>query len=144
MDDLLLYAHLGFLAVALYGIIAADSQAMAWMRGKVPVIANHHLERTHWIVTAGLVGLVLTGLYLYWPMRAYLYGQPYFLAKMVFVLALLINSFFIERLMPLASQYAHVDLSAAQKRGLMLSGGISTLSWLGATVLALLQFGWPF
>jgi hypothetical protein len=144
MDDLFLWAHLGFLAVALYGIIDADSQAFAWMRGKTPTIAEHHLKRTHWVVTIGLAGLILTGLYLYWPMRAYLYGQAYFITKMVFVLALLVNSFFIERLMPLASQFEHKNLPAWQKRILTLSGGVSTLSWLGAVLLAILQFGWPF
>lgn len=144
MGDIWLYAHLGFLAVALYGIIDADTQAMSWMRGKIPVIAEENLKRTHWIVTIGLAGLILTGLYLYWPMRAYLYGQAYFLTKMVFVLALLANSFFIERLMPLASQFEHKNLSAGHKRILTLSGGISTLSWLGAAVMAILQFGWPF
>jgi hypothetical protein len=128
----------------MYGIIDADSQAMSWMRGKIPTIPLSSLLRTHWVVTIGLAGLILTGLYLYWPMRAYLYGQAYFITKMVFVLALLANSFFIEKLMPLASQFEHKNLSTGQKRILTLSGGVSTLSWLGAAVMAILQFGWPF
>jgi len=144
MGNLWLYAHLSFLAIALYGTIDADSQAFAWMRGKFTTIPLASLYRTHWIVTIGLAGLILTGMYMYWPMRAYLYTQPYFLAKMFFVLALLLNSFYIERLMPLASQFEHKHLSASQKNILTLSGGISTLSWFAAATLAILQFGWPF
>lgn len=132
--------HLSFLGLAALGIYAADHQALDWMRGKRKILRHHVLTRTHQLVTIGLSGLVLTGLYLFWPVREYLFAQPLFWLKMAFVMALLINSFFIERLMPLAGRYEFSRLHNGQKLGLLLSGAISSASWLGAVGAALLLF----
>jgi len=144
MDDLWLYVHLGFLIVVVVGSIMADHLAYCWMRGKKLLLEKNELERAHWIVTIGLTGLVFTGLYLFWPQRDYLLEQPTFWLKMFFVLTLLINSFLIESLMPHATRSTHAALDALQKRKLMLSGGISTVSWLGTIIAAIYLFGWPF
>ncbi len=144
MDDLFLFLHLTFLAIAVIGISIADSSAMQWMRGTIDVVSRRALFNAHWIVTVGLGGLVLTGLYLFWPMREYLLSQPFFWIKMGFVIALIINSFFIEILMHSARSYTFASLSISKKIPLFVSGAISTGSWLGALTTAWLLFGWPF
>jgi len=132
--------HILFLCVAGLGILMADSSAFAWLRGKREVIGRETLFVSHWVVTAGLVGLILTGLVMFWPMREYLLSQPLFWLKMAFVAALVINSFFIEYLMHTAAHRSFASLSHAQKVPFIVSGGISTLSWLGAGITALLLF----
>src|SRR5581483_1424498 len=130
MEEFWLLIHLGFLAMAVVGIALADSSAMGWMRGRLETLEQKHIYRTHWIVTIGLCGLVYTGLYLFWPMRDYLLLQPYFLVKMAFVFALLVNSFFIESFMHIARLSPYSQLTPRQKAPLMLSGAVSTLCWL--------------
>lgn len=144
MDDLLLYTHLGLLAVVLWGIVRADHAAFLWLRGRTETVSLTAARNTHVVVTLALSGLVLTGLFLFWPMREYLLGQPLFLLKMAFVAVLIINSFFIELLMPTASTKPFATLTEREKLPLMLSGAVSTLSWLGAALAAILFFGWPF
>jgi len=144
MDDFWLYVHLGFLALAVVGMLLADRLALSWMRGKREVLEEDELERAHWIVTIALSGLVYSGLYLFWPLRDYLLNQPVFWLKMVFILALLINSFFIEALMPHTTRSSHADLEPAQRQKLMLSGAVSFISWVGTVSAAIYIFGWPF
>ncbi len=118
----------------------ADSSAFAWLRGKREVVGRETLFVAHWVVTAALAGLILTGLTLFWPMRDYLLAQPLFWVKMIFVSALVINSFFIEYLMHTAAHHSFKSLSHRQKVPLMVSGAISTVSWLGAGITAVFLF----
>jgi hypothetical protein len=136
--------HLGSLAFAALGILLADHAAFLWMRGRDRVSHRNSLLRLHWMVTAGLTGLVLTGLYLFWPLRGYLLGQPLFWLKMTFVAALIINSFFIERFLHIAMTRSFASLTKHEKTPLFISGAVSTLSWLGAASCAILLFRWPF
>ncbi len=144
MDDLLLYLHLASLTLAIVGIALADKVAFAWMRGTTETIAPAKLLQLHWIVTIALSGLVVTGLLMFWPLRDYLTGQPEFWIKMVFVLALLINSFFIEHFMGKAATTPFSSLTQKEKIPLFISGAVSGASWVGAAVVAYLLFGWPF
>lgn len=132
--------HILFLCIAGIGILMADSSAFSWLRGKREVIGRETLFISHWVVTAGLVGLILTGLLMFWPLRGYLLSEPLFWLKMIFVAALVINSFFIEYLMHTAAHRSFKSLSHAQKVPFIISGGISTLSWVGAGITALMLF----
>ena len=128
------------LCVAAAGMFYADSQAFGWLMGKKDLLLHAHLKRAHNVVGFALVGLIATGLVLFWPMREYLIEQPMFWVKMGFVLALVVNAFAIERLMQLPTRLSFRSLTFKEKLGLMISGGISAVSWLGALVLALLLF----
>ncbi len=103
MHPFIVLLHICFLFLAAIGILIADHAAFNWVRGKAAVIGKKELFTAHWIVTAALAGLVYTGLFLFWPERAYLLSQPKFLLKMAFVAALLINSMVIEWLMHVAA-----------------------------------------
>lgn len=140
MESLFVFLHISFLCLAGIGILIADHSAISWLRGKTPVIGKRALFTAHWVVTTGLLGLVYTGLFLFWPMREYLLAQPLFLLKLVLVGALLLNSLAIEWLMHVAAYRPFASLSLRQKAPLFLSGAISTLSWAGALTLGLYLF----
>jgi hypothetical protein len=132
--------HLGSLCVAGLGILMADHAAFQWLTNKRDVVGKRELFLSHWIVTLGLIGLVLSGLYLFWPVRDYLLGQPLFWLKMSFVAALIINSFFIEYLMHTASHTPWRRLSFGERVPFIVSGAVSTLSWVGAFLVAITLF----
>ncbi len=140
MDDLLLYMHIAALGVAALGMVYADHEAFAWLRGKKDTLLQHHLLFAHHIVAYALSGIIVTGLMLFWPMREYLLAQPLFWLKMGFVAALVANSFAIEKLMHLPTRHAFRSLTSRQKLPLMLSGAVSMGSWVAAGVLALVLF----
>jgi len=140
MHPFIVLLHICFLCLAAVGILIADHAAFNWMRGKNAVIGKKELFAAHWIVTTALLGLVYTGLVLFWPQRDYLLQQPLFLLKMAFVAALLLNSMVIEWLMHVAAVRPFASLTTGQKAPLFISGGISTLSWLGAGLMGLLLF----
>ena len=140
MASLLTPLHILFLFVAAIGILIADHAAFLWMKGTTLVIGKKTLFTAHWLVTTALLGLVYTGLFLFWPRRDYLLTQPLFLLKMAFVAALLINSMAIEWLMHVAAVRPFNSLSTGQKTPLFISGAISTVSWIGAGLMGLFIF----
>ena len=141
MDDLVFYIHLASLAIAAIGIVWADHQAWGWIRGTHDTILHSKLLATHWVVGSGLTGLIASGLYLFWPARDFLLGQPLFLLKMAFVAALVVNSFVIEHLMHAAVRGPWRALSTRERLPLVVSGAVSTISWFGAGIVALVLFG---
>lgn len=140
MRDLLLYMHISALGVAGLGVVYADHQAFAWLRGKKDTLLHKHLMLAHHVVAYALSIIIMTGLALFWPMRDYLLSQPLFWAKMAFVAALVANSFAIERLLHLPTRASFRSLTHVQKLPLLISGAVSLGSWIGAGVLALVLF----
>ena len=82
----------------------------------------------------GLVGIIATGSVLI-AQRIKLLGDFFFWFKMFFVGALLINSFFINKEMILASTTPFAQLSKKRKALVFLVGSISTISWISAFIL---------
>jgi hypothetical protein len=140
METLVFYLHLTFLALAACGIVYADSLAMRWMRGKTEVLEHTHLNRAHMIMSVALLGMVCTGVYLFWPAKYFLIHQPLFLLKMGFVITLIINSFFIDEMMHVARHSSFAMLTSKQKIPLFISGAVSTICWVGAGLVALKLF----
>jgi hypothetical protein len=54
------------------------------------------------------------------------------------VAALIINSFFVGRFAKLASERPYASLARHERLPLLISGAVSTLSWLGAIACGLL------
>ena len=138
--DIIFFFHISFLCVAGCGILVADKLGLSWFRGKVRTLRAKKLRLLHEVMGGALAGLIATGLLLFWPSRAYLVTQPTFYIKMVFVAALVINSFIIDRLMHDATRMPFAQLSRGRKRALMLSAGISGLCWAGAATIAFFLF----
>lgn len=140
LTSLLLYVHLGALALAALGVLYADHLGFQWLMGKREMLEKKDLLRGHYIVAAALITLILSGVYMFWPMRAYLLHQPLFLLKMFFVAALVINSFVIGAIMNVTTQRSFASLTFKEKVPFLLSGAVSTGSWVSAGILALLLF----
>lgn len=127
-------AVLGSLAAVLY----ADYHGSRWFRGKTETLSQATVNRMHASVSVGLAALLLTGGLMFIDRAQYLLSQPVFIAKMGFVLALVINGFFIGRLSRLATTSSFASLTTGQKRLVILSGGVSAVGWAGAVVLGII------
>jgi len=135
-QDVALYVHLVSLGVSVCGIGLADHAALQWLRGKQQTLTPEVLGLIHRAVGIGLGMMLGSGFVLFTYSKEYLLANPVFYLKMGFVLTLLVNSFFIERHLPIASQQAFKTLTRAQKIPLFISGALSTLCWVGAGISA--------
>lgn len=118
----------------------ADKDALAWFLGKKQVLERKNLYTYHLLIWLGLISLIASGTYLFWPMRLYLLGEFLFDIKLLFVGILLVNAILIGRLLNLALAKPFVELSGHEKRGLFVSGAISVFSWFAAAAIAMWIF----
>lgn len=132
--------HIFSLLLSFSAIAVADKQALAWLRGKVQTLNYKTLHAIHLIMWIGLVGLMATGFLMFYPMRVYLFTQPLFIIKLLFVGILVTNGILISRSLHVASKKSYTSLSFEEKVPLLVSGAISFFSWIGATILALVLF----
>ena len=139
----MLYVHLAILALTLLLVLYSDHLGWQYMRGKQQVLNATLIRNLHYAVGLGLVGMVATGIYMSYRALPILLTEPVFLLKMFFVLVLVLNSFFIGSLLPLATKTPYAELSEREQRLLILSGSISSISWVCTIGVALLLFGWP-
>ena len=136
----MVFLHILSIGFALALIILADKEGFAWMRGKKELInisLTHLIHRLTW--TAILV-LIVTGSILTYPMREYLFQEPLFIMKLLFVSVLVFNGILIGRLMKVAENRTFDSLSKKEKLQLLASGGFSFISWAGAFILGLILF----
>jgi hypothetical protein len=137
MNEIVLPIHLTILTLTLICILWADIYASMWLHGEKQVLSSAIVSRLHTAVTIGLTGMIVTGITLFWPLREYLVSQSdAFFVKMFFVFALVVNSFVIEKYMAIATTRSFKEVPLRQKVILFISGGISSLSWVGAIIAA--------
>lgn len=118
----------------------ADKEVFGWVSGKREKLERKSIMLYHTLIWAGLLSLIATGLYMFWPMRLYLLGTILFDIKLIFVAILLVNAFLLGRLMPAAFTGPFRELSAHTKKALLMSGAVSAFSWFCAAALAFLIF----
>jgi hypothetical protein len=137
MNEIIVPIHVGILTLTLICIVWADIYASMWLHGKKQTLNGVVVDRLHTAVTIGLTGMIVTGITLFWPLREYLVSQSdAFFVKMFFAFALVVNSFVIEKYMNVATTRSFKEVSVRQKVILFVSGGISSLSWVGAIIAA--------
>ncbi|HEV7121383.1 MAG TPA: hypothetical protein VGN56_00995 [Candidatus Paceibacterota bacterium] len=126
--------------VMLTGLIVlySDEQGFLWLLGKKPLLSHRQIELQHVLVSIGLAGIILTGGLMFVDRASYLIHDPVFLAKMAFVLALVVNGFFIGSVSELAAKKTYKELSGAERGKVLASGAVSVISWIGAGLLGLL------
>jgi hypothetical protein len=134
MDDV----HLAIVIITALTVLYADKQGMAWMRGKTERLAKRTVDILHVIVSVGISGLILTGGLMLVERGAYLLAEPIFIAKMVFVAALVVNGFFIGMLSELSVTKRFADLSKGERFAVLASGGVSAIGWISAIALGFL------
>jgi hypothetical protein len=133
-----LLTHIGAFVWSVIGIVTADSQGARWLLGWRTTLNARSLHFWHRWVWVGIAVSVLSGFYMFWPVREYLLTQPTFLLKVSLVLVLCLNALFIGKHMQLATQQAFAGLTPATKRALCISGGVSTLCWISVATLGVL------
>lgn len=141
MSEFLLPAHLTILGLTAIGILLADHEAFAWMRGKKQLLNRKRLFIFHLWVGFGLIGMITTGVLMFLPMREYLLANSFaFIIKMGFVAILVGNSFVIGKLLTVSSTRTYASLTSAERIPLFVSGALSSISWIGAGICALFLF----
>jgi hypothetical protein len=136
---MLLDFHIAFICATLLLVVYADEQALLWILGRTRVMNERRLEWLHALVGLGLAGLIATGgLLFFLGGYSFLITDPVFIIKMVLVLALVVNAFFIAYVNKVAVYRSWAELTPAQRLPLIISGAISVIGWVGALICGLL------
>lgn len=109
---------------------------LRWITGKVTILDEVQVKKYHRNTWISLGLMVTTGLFLFWPQREYLLGRPQFFIKIIFVIILVCNGFAIQYLQKIATNHAFKELTFSEKAPLLISGLVSSISWLGAFIAA--------
>lgn len=128
--------HVGAFFITVVAVVMADVQALLWVLGKKPTLDKEQIHRLHSLVEVGLLVIVTTGIILALPVTDYLVTITAFLLKMTFVLALIINSFVIKYHMDIPTTKTFASLTKSEKIPLLISGLVSSASWIGAFICA--------
>ena len=134
----ILPVHITTSLVLVVLVLRADHHGFKWIRGKEEILDATALSKLHSYVWLGLFVMIFTGVLLAYPYQEYLRSYWPFLAKMSFVLALLINGVVVGKLMKIATVKPFRELTNREKMPLFVSGAVSTLSWAGAILMATL------
>lgn len=130
--------HVVFVVLSILVVVYSDEQGLEWFLGKKEVLKKKTVELLHVLVSVGLAGILITGGLMFLDRSEYLLQQPLFLVKMGFVLALVINAFFIGSISHLATEKSYANLTPGERRRVLLSGTVSIVGWVGAGVCGLL------
>lgn len=129
--------HLFALAVVAGVIIYSDIYAIRYITGNVPLLARKRLEQEHRVVWAGLLVMIITGAILLVDEGLFLLADPFFMVKMLCVVALVVNALHIGTLIPWATEKMFTELPFTVQVRMLASGGISTVAWAGAAIIGL-------
>jgi len=133
--------HLTILTFTILVILFADFNGLLWVLGKKETLSKTVFLWAHRLVSLGLFGMIVTG-----GIMAYGYGPEVLLrnfvfsTKMLFVLLLVINAFFIGRHMYISFDKKFSEATIREKRALIVSGIISTTSWISVFMLGKMLF----
>ena len=119
-------------------VLYTDEQAVMWMLGKKQMLSRGRIMAMHHAIAIGLALLLITGGLLYTRAAPEYLTNPVFIIKMIAIAALIINTYFIGKFAPLATEHSFKELSPAQRLSLFISGGISGLGWLTVVICGLL------
>jgi uncharacterized membrane protein len=134
LSDIVLPIHLLILAFVAWNTFHADHLGFKWIRGQINILNKAEVQKYHRRVWFGLIGMIVTGLIMFLPLREYLLTRPQFYVKMAFVLTLIINGFFIGRLQNIATTKWFKETTPQEKIALFISGAVSTIAWIGAAI----------
>ncbi len=126
--------HVGTIFIIIGLILWADYHAFAWVRGKKALLEIKQMTRIHTLMWWGLIIMIISGGLLFYPYKDFLATLFAFRLKMLFVVALIINSFYIGTVLPIATQKPFAEISLKQKLKLGISGAASAISWVGAII----------
>ncbi len=127
--------HLAILAFTALVILYSDHQAFDYFRGKKQLLSKNFVTWSHRLVWAGLIGMITTGVIMVIPTWEYRLQDPAFYIKMGMVAVLIFNAIAIGKLSHVATERPFAELNTEEKRTLMLSGTLSAIGWISATII---------
>lgn len=136
LNDIILPLHLLVLLYAVWNIFHADHLGLKWITGKINVLHKEDIRKYHVRVWIGLIGMIITGFIMFWPMHEYLLTRWQFLLKISFVIALVANGFAIGSIQDVATKKRFKELTLREKIPLFISGAVSSIGWIGAAIMA--------
>lgn len=134
----LTFLHLLSLVITIPVVLYADHLGFQYFTGRKLVLDRKKIEWSHRLVMIGISLLIVTGIVVTVPVWAVMFSQPLFYAKLALVSTLVINGLFIGKLMHKATITPYTELSAEEKRVLLLSGALSAGGWLGSILIGFL------
>lgn len=135
---LILMLHIGTLFVIGGLMLATDFSVLKWIQGSLPMLPHQKTLRLHRFIWGGLITLLITGILLFYPYKDFLVTLTAFRIKIAFVGLLILNSFYIGKVLPLGTTQTFISLSPSQKTNLFISGSMSVVCWIGATITGMM------
>ncbi len=129
--------HLLSLAFVAVVIILADSDGVAYLRGKKETLKAGKVRLLHNLAWVGLGLMAVTGIGLI-AEHPDVVTESAFMVKMLMVLALFVNGFVIGQLAKLSTATPFRLLSPRQKMMILASGAVSISCWIGAAMIGFL------
>lgn len=117
-------------------VVISDFHGLLWMTGKMRTLPQGRMVLFHRLIGVGLGVAIISGAWLFSTASEYLLTVPGFYSKMIFVGALVVNAVFIGKHIHIASTLPYSEITSKEKRALLISGAVSSVSWLGAFVSA--------
>lgn len=130
MHSFALTLHIISIILLVPVILYTDHLGLSWVRGHRETLSLCRLKFLHRTVSIGLLLMLVSGGIMFMGLKEFLLITPAFYAKMTFVGILIINSFFIGKLMCIATERPFRDLSKRERGGLFISGAVSGIAWV--------------
>ncbi len=131
----ILEIHLTVLTITAITILYSDHLAYQYFRGTRSILEKKTVHILHRIVSIGLLGMIVSGILLFIPLKEYLLTEAPFYIKMTFVVTLIINAWFIGRVSHTACERPFSELTQKEQKTLIISGIISVSGWVGAAII---------
>ncbi len=129
--------HLLSLAFVAVVIILADSDGVAYLRGKKETLKAGKVRLLHNLAWVGLGLMAVTGMGLI-AEHPDVVTESAFMVKMLMVLALFVNGFVIGQLAKLSTSTPFALLTPRKKMMILASGAVSISCWIGAAMIGFL------
>jgi len=136
--SLVLTIHISTAITLIGTVLIADHYALSWVRGKRETLPHTIMARIHYGMYIGLGIMVLSGIYMFLPIKEYLLYEVAFQIKMGFLVALILNSVLIGQLLHTSTHNSFASLTKKTQLVFSLSGGASSISW--ASIIIGAQF----
>lgn len=136
METIYISLHVLSFLFVIWSVVRADHMGYLWFTGKVKTLEKSAVKKHHHSVMAGFILMIITGALVFSTVKANII-YPQFYIKMSFVLALFVNSFIIGKLSNIAITKSFDSLTSKEKLPIYISAIVSTVSWIGATIMAL-------
>lgn len=136
MEIIYVPIHIISLIYTMFNVAKADHMGFKWISGRVSVLDEKKVSKYHKGAWIGLILMIVTGSLIFSVVKANIL-YPQFYIKMGFVGALIVNGFVIGKLLKTSTKKSFASLSMQERIPFVLSGAVSTISWLGAATMAL-------